>query len=319
MAKDFTQPIDGAYGKTWKISSKMGWRIHPVHKTKKHHNGTDIIPLTSGPTYVHAIAGGRVVKARKSDAAGGGFGNYIVIRHYIDNEFYTSLYAHLEDGSTQVKPGQKVKVGHVLAKMGSTGMSTGKHLHIEIWKGRTHGWSSDGSGFIEPVGFIKTMGEAYSAKKSASVATDAKAEVQPVAVHQTVKKGAVKAKVAKVTVTLVAEKPTTKATPKPVTKSLFVNGKLDVNTWKAWQTAVKEFGYTGPIDGEPGKQTWSAIQKSLVGPGYSGPLDGIPGLNTYKALQTKLKNAKLYTGPIDGKPGSNTYKALQSLLNSGKY
>ena len=213
MAKDFAQAIEGAYGKTWKISSKMGWRVHPVHKTKKHHNGTDIIPLTSGTTYVHAIAGGRILKARKSNAAGGGFGNYIVIRHYIDNVFYTSLYAHLEDGSTQVKPGQKVKVGDVLAKMGSTGMSTGKHLHLEIWKGRTHGWSSDGSGFLEPIGFIKTMSEAYSVKKSAAVATDAKAEVQPVAVHEPVKKPAAKKPVAK--------KPTTLGGPenrKPVPK-----------------------------------------------------------------------------------------------------
>jgi murein DD-endopeptidase MepM/ murein hydrolase activator NlpD len=180
----YTQAIEGAYGKSWKISSKMGWRIHPIHKTKKHHNGTDIISLGRHPVYVQAIANGRVVKTRKSNAAGGGFGYYVVIRHYIDGQFYTSLYAHLAANTFQVKPGQKVAAGDIIGKMGSTGMSTGRHLHLEVWKGRTHGWSSDGSGFIEPVGFIKALSAAQESKASAKVATHPKAKVQPIAVHE---------------------------------------------------------------------------------------------------------------------------------------
>lgn len=177
----YQYPIDGAMGKTWKITSKMGWRIHPVKKEKKHHNGTDICGLGKGPWYIEAFADGKVLKAQVSTAPGGGFGHYVVIQHKIDGEFYTSLYAHLVPGSIQVKPGQKVKAGTVLGKMGTSGMSTGVHLHWEIWKGKTHGWSPDGKGFVEPVGFVKALLAAERAKAFANEATpaDAPAEAVP--------------------------------------------------------------------------------------------------------------------------------------------
>jgi murein DD-endopeptidase MepM/ murein hydrolase activator NlpD len=179
----YQYPIDGGMGKTWKITSKMGWRIHPVKKTKKHHNGTDIGGLIKDPIYIEAFADGKVLKAQVSTAAGGGFGHYVILQHKIDGEFYTSLYAHLAAGSMQVKPGQKVKVGQVLGKMGSTGMSTGRHLHWEIWKGKTHGWSPDGKGFVEPVGFVKALIAAEKAKAFANVAAsddDPVEKTQPV-------------------------------------------------------------------------------------------------------------------------------------------
>lgn len=188
MAAEFTQAIEGAYGKKWKISSKMGWRIHPVHKTRKHHNGTDIIGIGKDPIYVHAIANGRVVKARKSNAAGGGFGYYVVVRHFIDGKFYTSLYAHLVPNSFQVKVGQKVRAGQILATMGTSGMSTGRHLHLEVWQGRTHGWSADGKGFLEPISFVKAMKEAQAAKSFAKQATPKDAPTEPAPVHEPVKK-----------------------------------------------------------------------------------------------------------------------------------
>jgi murein DD-endopeptidase MepM/ murein hydrolase activator NlpD len=82
-------------------------------------------------------------------------------------------------GSIQVKPGQKVTAGTVLGKMGTSGMSTGVHLHWEIWKGKTHGWSADGKGFVEPVGFVKALMAAEKAKAFANQATpeDAPAEI----------------------------------------------------------------------------------------------------------------------------------------------
>ena len=215
MAAEFTQAIEGAYGKTWKVSSKMGWRIHPVHKTKKHHNGTDIIGIGKDPIYVHAIANGRVLKAKKSTAAGGGFGYYVVIRHFIDGQFYTSLYAHLVPNSFQVKPGQKVKAGDVIGKMGTSGMSTGRHLHLEVWKGRTHGWSADGKGFLEPIEFVKAMKAAQDAKGFAKVATPEDAPVQPAPVHEPVKKPAAKKPAVKKPV---AKKPAAIKTVKKVDK-----------------------------------------------------------------------------------------------------
>ncbi len=80
-------------------------------------------------------------------------------------------------GSIQVKAGQKVTAGTVLGKMGTSGMSTGVHLHWEIWKGKTHGWTADGKGFVEPVGFVKALIVAQKAKDFANVATPADAPV----------------------------------------------------------------------------------------------------------------------------------------------
>jgi murein DD-endopeptidase MepM/ murein hydrolase activator NlpD len=253
MAAAFTQALEGAYGKTWKISSKMGWRIHPVHKTKKHHNGTDIIGMGKDPIYVHAIANGRVLKTRKSDAPGGGFGYYVVIRHYIDGQFYTSLYAHLAANTFQVKAGQKVNAGDVIGKMGSTGMSTGRHLHLEIWKGRTHGWSADGTGFIEPIGFIKAMSAAQDAKSSAKVATPPKAKVQPIAVHEPAKKPASKP---------AAKKPTTIGGPENVAKAppkkALVKKVVDKPATKVY--TIKSGDTLGKI-ARANKTTVSALQK----------------------------------------------------------
>lgn len=197
MTAAFEQPIKGAYGKTWKVSSKMGWRIHPVHKTKKHHNGTDIIGIGKDPIYVHACANGRVLKVTKSTAAGGGFGYYVVIRHQIDKEYYTSLYAHLAPNSFQVKAGQKVNAGDVLGIMGTSGMSTGRHLHWEIWKGKTHGWSADGKGFVEPIGFIKAMKAAADAKGFANIAASDDDPVEPAPIHEPAPKNVAKKPVAK--------------------------------------------------------------------------------------------------------------------------
>ncbi len=150
-------PLDGKLGKDWKITSEMGWRIHPVQKTKKHHNGADIIGLGKGPHYIEAPYAGKVLKATKSTAAGGGFGNYVILLHKINGKNYTTLYAHLKDGSIKVKPGQKIEAGTVLGIMGTTGMSTGVHLHWEMWAGKTHGWSADGKGFVNAVKFFKAL------------------------------------------------------------------------------------------------------------------------------------------------------------------
>jgi murein DD-endopeptidase MepM/ murein hydrolase activator NlpD len=150
-------PIDGIPGKSWKVTSEMGWRIHPVHKEKKHHNGADIIGVGKGPFYIEAPYSGKILKATKSTAAGGGFGHYVVVLHKINGKHYTTLYAHLKDGSIKVKPGQKIEAGTVLGIMGTSGMSTGVHLHWEMWAGKSHGWSADGKGFVNAIKFFKAL------------------------------------------------------------------------------------------------------------------------------------------------------------------
>jgi biotin carboxyl carrier protein len=172
-------PLDGRPGKDWKITSEMGWRIHPVKKTRKHHNGADIIGLGKGPFYIEAPYDGKVLKATKSTAAGGGFGNYVILAHKINGKNYTTLYAHLKDGSIKVKKGQKVEAGTVLGIMGTTGMSTGVHLHWEMWAGKTHGWSADGSGFVNAVKFFKALIAQEKELAAAPKATDDAVEAAP--------------------------------------------------------------------------------------------------------------------------------------------
>ena len=250
------------------------------------HRGTDWA-RPSG-TKIPAVTDGTVALVQYSKI----LGHVIVHTGWADGKTWYIGYSHLLEES-HLKVGDAVKVGDTIGMMGSTGSaSSGPHLHATLGtttKAVFYGKVYDLKAFI-----YKQMEESKPAAKKATPAAKpaAKAVIKPV-----------------------AKKPVAKAT----TTKLSINGKLDKNTWKAWQAAVKKHGYTGPVDGIPGKQTWEAIQKSLVGPGYSGPLDGVPGKNTYKALQKKLKTAKLYSGPIDGVPGANTYKALQELLNSGKY
>ena len=158
-------PIDGKLGKDFKVTSLMGMRIHPVTKQKKHHNGTDIWSKHE-PCWIEAPYDGTVLDAKKSTAPGGGFGNFVILLHKIDGKFYTTLYAHLQDGTLKVKKGQKVTAGSPLGKMGTTGMSTGKHLHWELRLGKSHVWDAMGKNYIEPIAFFKAL-----IAKEAAIAT----------------------------------------------------------------------------------------------------------------------------------------------------
>ncbi|WP_434798952.1 murein hydrolase activator EnvC family protein [Terrisporobacter vanillatitrophus] len=103
------------------ISSPFGYRIHPVLGVKKLHTGIDIPAPTGTPAV--AVASGTVIYS----GVQGSYGNTVMIRH--DNGL-VSLYAH--NSSLVVKVGDKVKKGQVVTKIGSTGRSTGPHLHFEI-------------------------------------------------------------------------------------------------------------------------------------------------------------------------------------------
>lgn len=166
-------PLDGEPGKNWTVRSPgFGWRQHPIDKTRKHHNGADI----TGQKWIKAVADGEVITARaaktkKSNGEPGGYGYFVTIRHNIDGQWYTSLYAHLVKNSFQVKEGDKVKAGKIIGEMGTSGHSTGVHLHLEIWKGKTHGWSADGSGFVDPIAFIKANLDKDAVTSTAHLAT----------------------------------------------------------------------------------------------------------------------------------------------------
>lgn len=188
-------PIDGGQGKGWKVTSTMGNRIHPVTKKPKHHNGTDIWS-SQEPCWIEAPYDGTVVEAKKSSAAGGGFGNFVRLLHKINGEFYTTTFAHMQDGSLKVKKGQKIEAGTPIGKMGSTGMSTGKHLHWELQKGKTYTWNDTGKNYIEPISFFNALIKLEAVNGTAKDEVAADAPVAPAPVHVPVSASALVTKAA---------------------------------------------------------------------------------------------------------------------------
>lgn len=168
-------PIDGKKGKAWKITSPFGWRIHPIEKTKKHHNGDDIW----GPSekiYCEAWHDGMVVyagtsKLKNADGSLGGVGYYVDLRSKIDGKWYVARYGHMAEGSLKVKTGQKIEAGTILGVMGNTGASAGRHLHFEIVEGKVHRWDLNGKGFVSPIKFVEAVMEFEKLKASAPEAT----------------------------------------------------------------------------------------------------------------------------------------------------
>lgn len=108
-----------------RISDHYGWRKHPIHKRWVYHNGIDIVAKHKAD--ILATSDGIIIKKIKSKY---GYGNRIVIDH--GNGFKT-LYAHLN--GFNVNMGDVVNRGDIIGYMGSTGLSTGTHLHYEILKG----------------------------------------------------------------------------------------------------------------------------------------------------------------------------------------
>ena len=123
-------------GVTWRwptyctsITSYYGYRIHPVYKTKKFHSGVDI-GAGYGDTIMAAASGTVILVSEPVEGknkGGSGYGNYCIIDH---GNGYTTLFGHARD--IYVKVGQKVSRGKAIGEVGSTGTSTGAHLHFEV-------------------------------------------------------------------------------------------------------------------------------------------------------------------------------------------
>ena len=124
------------------ISSPYGYRIDPYTGAYALHAGTDLAAGCGSPIY--AAHSGTVVLAGPY----GGYGNYIRIQNDGDSSYETA-YGHIVDGGILVSVGQSVQVGQNIARVGSTGMSTGCHLHFEI---------HHNGGTQDPVPFMRSMG-----------------------------------------------------------------------------------------------------------------------------------------------------------------
>ena len=185
-------PLDGKFGKDWKVTSAYGFRVHPIDKVKRHHNGVDLW----GPKpkiWNEAWHTGKVIaagtsKLKKADGSLGGVGWFVDVRSKINGKFYVSRYGHMVENSLQVKVGEIVKPGTRLGIMGNTGASAGRHLHFEICKGRVHRWTSNGSGFVDPLKFIKTVIAKWEIDQEVDKPTPDTGDVQPAPVHEPVKK-----------------------------------------------------------------------------------------------------------------------------------
>lgn len=117
----FLWPVPTTYTR---VSSECGWRSNPITGKREFHNGMDI-PAPLG-TDVYAANDGTVIIATEHWS----YGNYVMIDH---GGGISTLYAH--NSKLCVKVGDKVKRGDVIAKVGSTGASTGNHCHFSVWKG----------------------------------------------------------------------------------------------------------------------------------------------------------------------------------------
>ena len=111
-------PINGA-----RLSSSFGMRKHPILGFNKMHRGTDFAAPMGTP--IMASGDGKVIRARWC----GGGGNCVKIKH---NSTYSTVYAHMSKFGRGIKEGVRVKQGQIIGYVGSTGMSTGPHLHYEV-------------------------------------------------------------------------------------------------------------------------------------------------------------------------------------------
>tara|TARA_B100001093_G_scaffold501477_1_gene553179 strand:- start:621 stop:1970 length:1350 start_codon:yes stop_codon:yes gene_type:complete len=111
-------PINGA-----RLSSSFGMRKHPILGFNKMHRGTDFAAPSGTP--IMASGSGTITRSRWC----GGGGNCVKIRH---NSTYETIYAHMKSFAKGIKEGKKVRQGQIIGYVGSTGMSTGPHLHYEV-------------------------------------------------------------------------------------------------------------------------------------------------------------------------------------------
>ncbi|WP_158626105.1 M23 family metallopeptidase [Arsenicitalea aurantiaca] len=113
------RPLEGG----GRLSSRFGYRVHPIFKTRRLHTGTDFAARAGTPIF--AAGDGTVGRAQWVS----GYGRYVEIEHV--NGFETA-YAHMSRIADGISPGTRVRQGQIIGYVGSTGNSTGNHLHFEI-------------------------------------------------------------------------------------------------------------------------------------------------------------------------------------------
>ncbi|RAX49396.1 hypothetical protein DQ353_10195 [Arthrobacter sp. AQ5-05] len=146
-AGEFSLPL---VPETYRMTSPMGPRCMPVVGGSTHHLGQDMGTKDNSPIY--AVADGTV---RKIVRGTGSTSGQVIVTHRFGKDTYESAYMHMWPNDVLVREGQKVKSGQKIALVGSSGPSTGPHLHLEIWRERFY--SKDGN-VRNPAAFLKSRG-----------------------------------------------------------------------------------------------------------------------------------------------------------------
>ncbi len=136
-SRPFHLPVQGY------VSSPFGPRNNPLTGKPEIHKGIDLVNAKGTP--IHAAAGGIVLRAGSAT----GYGNVVMVTHLIDRQVYTTVYAHLD--SISVSAGQTVMPGETVGTLGTTGWSTGPHLHFELHKGE---WAVGQPNAVDPAPYI---------------------------------------------------------------------------------------------------------------------------------------------------------------------
>lgn len=145
--QDMSNPFEG-----YRLTSPFGMRKHPVSGINKFHRGVDLV-VTPADGPIYAFVTGEVMHA-KMGVSGSGFGNYGIVVAIKDDKGYLHVYAHLSVAG--VKVGQQVKRGQLIGKQGSTGISSGAHLHYEVRKAASpqYGYTATEAGVVEPTQYL---------------------------------------------------------------------------------------------------------------------------------------------------------------------
>jgi len=145
----------------YKTTSPFGWRNSPFGKGREFHTGIDLVRKHKAP--IHAFTEGTVLYAGmgKQGTGLGGYGNVVVVK---DKNNRAQVYAHLD--SVAVKKGAIIERDQIIGYQGSTGQSTGSHLHFEVRKtcSPSYGWIADrANNCLDPTAYL----ESFYPKKAA--------------------------------------------------------------------------------------------------------------------------------------------------------
>lgn len=146
--------------KSYSVSSYFGPRCIPVQNGPTVHRGVDLAAKGGSPIY--AIAAGVVTATVHGTSATEG---YVKVRHVIGGVQYTSVYMHVWNATTRVKVGQIVSAGQHISEVGSSGASSGNHLHLELWQ-----TTASGAVAIDAARFLQGKGVAIYKSSYAVVA-----------------------------------------------------------------------------------------------------------------------------------------------------